>query len=213
MIDQEYLLLIMNCNKYRYKSEIQKNTWLKTIPTFLKYFHVIGNELLETEYMFDNENNILWVKVADDYISLPKKVIAAYYAVTKIYNFKYIFKTDDDQILIKNIFFDKIINLLLHMTPTPHYGGKIVDVKKPHISEYYKIHSELPHNIPVYVTKYCNGRFYFLSKKAIEYLLKQRTKIENEYFEDYAIGYYLKNKYKENILSISTERVFKDIEA
>ena len=98
------------------------------------------------------------------------------------------------------------------MTPAPHYGGHIIDVKQNHISEYYKIHPELPNNIHVYVTKYCSGRFYFLSKNAITYLLTQRSKIENEYFEDYAIGFYLNSHFKENMLNISTSVIFKDME-
>ena len=98
------------------------------------------------------------------------------------------------------------------MTPIPHYGGHIVDVKNTHISEYYKIHPELPKNICVHVTKYCNGRFYFLSKNAVRYLLTQRNKIEKEYFEDYAIGFYLNSHFKENMLNISTSVIFKDME-
>lgn len=31
LINQDYIMLIMNCNKYRYKAEIQKLTWLKNI--------------------------------------------------------------------------------------------------------------------------------------------------------------------------------------
>ena len=101
MIEQEFIMLIMNCKKYMKKALFQKHTWLKTIPTYLKYYHVIGDESLETAYKFDNENNILWVKVADDYNSLPKKVISDYEAVYDNFNFKYLFKTDDDQILVK----------------------------------------------------------------------------------------------------------------
>ena len=55
------------------KALFQKRLWLKNILSYLKYYHVIGNETLETQYNFDNKNNILWVKVADDYNSLPKK--------------------------------------------------------------------------------------------------------------------------------------------
>ena len=96
MLEQEIILLIMNCKKYEKKALFQKQTWLKTIPPFLKYYHVIGDPLLETEYKFDNENNILWVKVDDDYNSLPNKVITSYNAIYETFQFKYILKTDDD---------------------------------------------------------------------------------------------------------------------
>ena len=88
MIDQEFIMLIMNCKKYAKKAIFQKMTWLKQIPPYLKYYHVIGDETLDsdTNYKFDDENNILWVKTADDYNSLPKKVITSYSAVHDTFN-------------------------------------------------------------------------------------------------------------------------------
>jgi hypothetical protein len=212
MIDQEFIMLIMNCKKYAKKALFQKMTWLKLIPPYLKYYHVIGDENLETDYKFDNENNLLWVKVADDYNSLPKKVIAAYSAVQHVFNFKYLFKTDDDQILVNNRFFDMLCGLINAKKPVPHYGGYIVDVKQPYLSEYHRIHPELPKRLPLYVTKYCSGRFYFLSSEAILYLLSKRENIESEYLEDYAIGFNLSPKFKLDMLSMATNKYFTDIE-
>ena len=205
-------MLIMNCKKYIKKALFQKKTWLRSIPSYLKYYHVIGDETLETQYKFDNDNNILWVKVADDYNSLPIKVITAYEAVYDTFNFKYLFKTDDDQILVKPQFFDTIKNLITNMIPPPHYGGYIVDVKQPYLSQYSRIHPELPSQLPLYATKYCSGRFYFLSKSAISNLINKRENIIKEYLEDYAIGFNLDNRFKTNMLSISTNNFFTDIE-
>jgi predicted restriction endonuclease len=173
---------------------------------------VIGEETLDTDYKFDDLNNILWLKVADDYNSLPKKVIAAYIAVSQTFSFKYIFKTDDDQILTKPKFFDIITNLIKNMTPTPHYGGYIVDIKQPYLSQYNRIHPELPKELPLYKTKYCSGRFYFLSRSAISNLINKREKIEKEYLEDYAIGYNLHDIFKTNMLNIASNHYFTDIE-
>jgi hypothetical protein len=212
MIEQDFVMLIMNCKKYEKKALFQKRTWLKNIPSYLRYYHVIGDETMDTNFKFDEENNILWVKVADDYNSLPNKVISAYESIYDTYNFKYIFKTDDDQILVKPQFFDTIIKLITTMIPAPHYGGYIVDVKTPYLSQYYRLHPELPVNIPLYVTKYCSGRFYFLSKSAISNLINKRENIIKEYLEDYAIGFNLDERFKENILSIATNNFFTDIE-
>lgn len=212
MIDQEYILLIMNCKKYEKKALFQKMTWLKFIPSYLKYYHVIGDTTMETEYEFDNENNVLKVRVADDYNSLPKKVIASYIAVNNTFNYKYIFKTDDDQILVNNQYFDLLCNLIKAKEPKTHYGGFIVDVKQPYISEYHRIHPELPKHLPLYITKYCSGRFYFLSSEAVQYLILKRTNIEREFLEDYAIGFNLSRTLKESILLISTNKYFTDIE-
>lgn len=213
MLDQEYIMLIMNCQKYQKKAKFQKMTWLSHIPSYLRYYHVIGNPDLEgAKYQFDDTHNILWVKVADDYNSLPKKVIASYEAVYETFNFRYLFKTDDDQILVNPKFFDMVVGLISKQTPKIHYGGYIVDVPKPYLSEYHRIHPELPKQLPLYVTKYCSGRFYFLSKSAITNLLSKRENIEKEYLEDYAIGFNLDNIYKNNMLPLATNKFFTDIE-
>lgn len=212
MIEQEFIMLIMNCKKYAKKAQFQKMTWLPKIPAYLRYYHVIGDESLDTEFKFDDTNNVLWVKVADDYNSLPKKVIAAYNAVYDTFQFKYLFKTDDDQILIKPQFFDTITGLVTSTMPPIHYGGYIVDVKQPYLSQYNKIHPELPSQLPLYVTKYCSGRFYFLSRSAVSSLINQKDRIAKEYLEDYAIGFYLDARFKTNMMNISTNKFFTDIE-
>jgi hypothetical protein len=212
METQEFIMLILNCKKYAKKALFQKMTWLKLIPPSLKYYHVIGDEQLETDFHFDNENNVLFVKTADDYVSLPKKVIAAYSAIYKTFDFKYLFKTDDDQILVNNHFFEMICGLINVTKPKTHYGGFIVDIKQPYLSEYHILHPELPKHLPLYATKYCSGRFYFLSSDAIKYLLLKRENIEKEYLEDYAIGFNLNVKFKMNMLNICSNKYFTDIE-
>jgi len=212
MIVQDYIMLIMNCKKYAKKAQFQKLTWLPKIPSYLIYYHVIGDENLDVLYKFDNENRILWVKEADDYNSLPKKVMTSYQAVYETFTFKHLFKTDDDQILVKPQFFDILKNLIANKVPPMHYGGYIVDVKQPYLSQYNKIHPELPSHLPIYATKYCSGRFYFLSKGAVADLLNKREKIIKEYLEDYAIGFNLDNRFKTNILSLATNTFFTDIE-
>ena len=212
MIEQDFILLIMNCKKYAKKAMFQKQNWLKELPTYLKYYHVIGDENLETEYKFDDESNLLWVKTHDDYNSLPKKVITSFKAINETFSFKYIFKTDDDQILIKSDFFDMVCKQITENKPKTHYGGNIVNIKTTTYSDYYKIHPELPSNLILHITKYCSGRFYYLSKDAINYLLSKISNIKNEYFEDYGIGYHLHMHYKSSIKHISTSEYFIDYE-
>ena len=206
----DYILLIMNCEKYRYKALKQKETWLKTLPANLAYFHVLGDPDLPEPFYFDEKERILWVRGGDDYNSLPHKVISAFQAVEETYKYKYIFKTDDDQQLLVPGFFPMIMNLIGSMTPNPHYGGHIVDVALPHISTYYIYHPELPKNLLIQKTKYCNGRFYFLSADAVKDLIMKKDIIQKEYLEDYAIGFYLDPKWKENILPINTKKYFED---
>ena len=212
MIGLEFIMLIMNCKKYMKKALFQKRTWLPLIPDYIKYYHVIGDEGLDSDFQFDDENKILWVKTPDDYNSLPKKVIASYKAVSETFEFKYLFKTDDDQILVNNKFFDIIKMLITSKKPKTHYGGYIVDVPKPYLSQYHRLHPELPKHLPILQTSYCSGRFYFLSNEAIVNLLSKREAIEKEYLEDYAIGLNLDLYYKKDMLSIATNQQFTDIE-
>ena len=231
------ILLIMNCKKYTKKALYQKMTWLKSFDkcnddkcnddyNSLQYYHVIGEEDMKCDFKFDNDSKILWIKVADDYNSLPKKVIKAYEAVNKTFNYQYIFKTDDDQILVNPNFFSILRNILTKSecapeSPMPtiqktlsqiHYGGFIIDVKQNYLSQYNKIHPELPAKLPILQTKYCSGRFYFLSKVAIQNLLTKKQLIFREYLEDYAIGYHLDPRLKTNMLRLMTNKFFTDIE-
>jgi len=211
MIEQEYIMLIMNCKKYLKKSKFQKMTWLPKIPDYLQYYHVIGEPELDTKYKFDNEHRILWVKVEDDYNSLPKKVIRAYEAVYETFDFKYLYKTDDDQILVNNKFLD-VVRGITSNSRKIHYGGYIVDVKQNYLSQYHKIHPELPEYLPILQTKYCSGRFYFLSKQALANVISKKELIEKEFLEDYAIGFNLDPYYKLNITNLATNNYFTDIE-
>ena len=213
MIEQDFILLIMNCKKYIKKAQYQKQTWLKVLPPYIKYYHVIGDNNLDSEYKFDEESQLLYVKTGDDYNSLPKKVITSYKAINETFTFKYIFKTDDDQILINPPFFDMLIKTIKECTQKTHYGGFTVNIEKPTLSNYYKIHPELPTNLVLQVTKYCSGRFYYLSKDSVTYLLTKINNIKNEFFEDYAIGFHLHPHYKTSLIHILTDKFFIDNES
>lgn len=211
MENQEFVLLIMNCQKYKGKAMKQKQTWLsRNLPKEIIYYHVLGNPDLPTDFEFVDSERILWVKTPDDYNSLPKKVIASYYSIAQRFQFEYILKTDDDQDLVNEKFFNNITNTIRNLKPKTHYGGKIVDVIQPYYSKYNLIHPELPENLPIQAIKYCNGRFYFLSKEAVSYLLSKRDKIEKEYLEDYSIGLHIHPMYKTNICNVNSDKIFVD---
>lgn len=214
---QDFILLIMNCKKYEYKAKVQKETWLTKIPETFKYYHVIGDENIDCGYIFNEETRTLTVKTPDDYNSLPKKVIASYQAVMQEFDFKYIFKTDDDQDLVNPYFLNSLKNILVYKSQNNnqkqiHYAGNKICVSKPYLCEYYKIHPELPKKLPIFVTTYCSGRFYILSKTALRDLLYKSELIKREYLEDYAIGFHLSDFLKETMLHIETDKYFVDID-
>ncbi len=209
----DFVLLIINCERYRHKAELQKKTWLAgaTFP----YYHVIGyGGNGRNDCKFDDEERILWVDAPDDYNSLPKKIIAAYAAIRKQFpKVKYIFKTDDSEVLKPkdtNNFFQMIRGVMEVKSPKVHYAGNIVDVPQPYLSKYHKIHPELPEYLPILATRYCSGRFYVLSIEALCSLILKREAIEREYFEDYAIGLHLNPLLKETMLKIDVDSFFED---
>ena len=214
--ESSYILLIMNCKLYEYKSQAQRDGWLKTLSN-TPYYHVIGDTTLTKDYVFDEEKRTLTINVEDDYNSLPKKVYSSYNACMQHFpKLQYIFKTDDDQELVPsdaNAFFLSIRNMLERSENSSkvHYAGNIVDVKRPYFSQYHRIHPELPENMPIHRTKYCSGRFYVLSIEAIEDLLKKKTQICSEYLEDYAIGLYLDERFKVDIRHLAANIFFKDM--
>jgi len=207
---QNNILLIMSCKKYKSKAQKQIDGWLSKLSNKIIYFHVLGDVNLNKDFMFDYKNKKLYIKVEDDYNSLPKKVIRAYLAILNTFDFKYIFKTDDDQMINDVKILEIIINVLDKSNPKKHYGGNLVEVPIPYLSEYYRIHPELPKNLIIQKTSYCNGRFYFLSRESIEILSYKQLLIENEYLEDYAIGLNLPSFLKNNLLNLTTEKFFFD---
>ena len=210
-IEQEFILLVMNCIKYREKALKQKEGWLSTLN--IPYYHVIGNPDMQEPFYFDEVGRILWVKTEDDYVSLPKKVVAAFHAVRSTFKFKYVFKTDDDQVLQDAGFFDMITNTIREKAKKlkPHYGGQIVDVQIPYLSQYFTIHPELPQDMIIHKTEYCSGRFYFLSSEAITNLVSKRENIGKEYLEDYAVGLNLNPIFKKVMIQIQSDEIFKDM--
>ena len=89
------------------------------------------------------------------------------------------------------------------------YGGRPVTVKT-HISTYYMVHDCLPRDLLLEGTTYCNGRFYFLHVDAVNSLLQYKTDICKRVIEDHAIGYYLSDSYKENMLQFESKHIFED---
>lgn len=214
-IDSDYILLILNCKKYEDKAMKQKTTWIKQIKGVkIKYFHVVGDKNLcgDKKYLVDDSNGFMYLPVDDDYNSLPSKIIHALDVVNERFNYKYIFKTDDDQRLADPEFFKRLISLIEERTwdkRKPHYGGLQINIKQC-ICDYYKTHPCLPKNILLESTIYCNGRFYLLSKEAVEFLLQKKEEIKKRYIEDHAIGFYLNSEFKNNMLNLPTHKIFFD---
>ena len=212
-IKQDYILIILNCYKYKYKRQLQIDTWLKIIPPELKYFHIIGDKEKcgDKNFLIDTSNNIIYTSTPDDYPSLPYKLITALDAIHNTYDYKCVFKTDDDQVLLQNDFFHRLIKILNEKLFD--YGGYIVNIIQDRISSYWRKHSSLPKNYLLKKTQYCNGRFYLLSEKSIVGLLKYKNFFKNCFIEDHMVGFILTQQEKivSSILPINSSMLFQDI--
>jgi glycosyl transferase family 25 len=205
MSDYKIVLLILNCQKYKYKADYQKITWLRYLPNNITYYHIVGNPELESEYII--KDNLITIKCPDDYCSLTKKIIIALDIINTNIEYDYIYKTDDDQILINNSLWIHLENVI----GSCNYGGYVIRCQR-HISKYNSIRTELPNNILLEETLYCNGRFYFLSKNSVKNLLKKKFQIMERIIEDHTIGYFLDDDLKKKAYNFNNFLYFMDLE-
>ena len=208
----DLIIGVYSCQKYmNTRLKAIKETWLKKLPSNIKYFHIIGDKKIcdDKNIHIDFNENIIYCNSDDDYNSLPSKVITTLDGINELFDYKYIFKTDDDQNLKKPNFFIQFPKLILNKDPISHYGGFSIIVNT-HISNYYMIHNCLPKDIKLEATTYCNGRFYYLSKSAVENLILKKELIKNRYIEDHAIGYYLDDSFKNNMEKFDSRKCFDD---
>lgn len=182
---EDYILLILNCEKYKHKSKVQKKLWVDNLKG-IKYFYIRGDETICTDFKFDKDT--LYVKCKDNYTSLPTKIITALDAVKKTFEYKYVFKTDDDQMLVNKNFFSDLIKDLEE--EKYDYGGFVVDIKKHYTNYKY---DNVDKKVLLNDCSYVNGRFYFLSPRCVDYLLTKKNLFYDYIYEDYAIGYELRN--------------------
>ena len=176
------------------------------------FYHVRGDPKASAAFAVP-EPHVLIVRAPDDYAGLPQKMRAAFDAVRRLHpTIRLLFKTDDDQRLSPPIFLSKLCSLLL--PSTRHYGGFVIDVERAHVSKYYLEHPELPRDLVVQPTRYCSGRFYFLSRAALDALADMPASVfAQEYLEDYAVGRLLPAAFKapDAILHIPSHTYFTDM--
>lgn len=102
--------LILSCNKDDKKElrDIQKELFLNRMRTLynVRFYHLIGDPKLETEYKVLEEDNIIMVKCPDTYGALVLKTTLGFKALDTLYKNKYthILKFDDDTFIDLNKF-------------------------------------------------------------------------------------------------------------
>ena len=218
--ENDYILMVASCKKYLKERRIgQIEQFLKNpkIMQGIRYFHLEGdsNKFIKTpelKYIIDEKNNIIYTNTKDDYLSLPHKIICGMKAIYENYNFKYIFKTDDDQrLLIDNIFY--ILDKQLK-EKKPDYFGKIMNFAKR--EERWELHKDENYPKGYYVgdgLPMGNGRFYGLSYRNVKDLVRNKyDEIKKEMVEDCAIAKYQKIEYRTNNMYVFNNEIFNDID-
>jgi hypothetical protein len=142
--------------------------------TSIIYIKVIGNPDLETQFKYNEKENLLTLKCQDDYLNLPHKVYLFLQAIKQLFpNVRGVFKTDDDvDIDVKKleIFLDKHYEV-------PYCGvycEQQDDVcshlsNKEHVTDRYPVFKEVP--VKMQYAPYCPGGGYYLSMHAVSIIL------------------------------------------
>ena len=156
-------------------------------------YYFIGDPSLKEEYKIDEENSVVYLKVADNYESLPLKTYGAVkFALENFSDEIYgLLKTDDDIELDLN----KIYHYLQEYKDAP-YCGITTKITDPNNLSYWhmgKCESEelnrTPHRVPL--AEYCAGGGYYLNLDSMKKIVGSRHMYEGMIFEDATTGHIL----------------------
>jgi hypothetical protein len=202
-----FCLLILSCRKYEHKRQRQRATWCQTPPAPL-WFHVQGDDSLTEEWQFDASNNLLTVRVPDDYVSLCKKTWTALKAVRTQYPaVTHILKTDDD--MDCNL---TVLGELIGTFSEYDYGGAFTVIPSDRLSTYHYHSAVGAQRKPAIVSacRYASGRFYFLSARAADLAISKKELFWSRVFEDNTVGFALSTESTLRLLPVPDKLYFRE---
>lgn len=222
----KYVFGVTTCYRTMHLTKNQYDKWLTNIHAFpFLYLKFVGNPMIDSDWIYNEKEQLLILRCEDDYINLPNKIYMYMKAVHTLFpKCKGVFKTDDDI----DIYLDKLYTLLESHQNIPYVGKKFDG--RPYLSTHlsFKPHlvSKYPEfeHIPVQLkdADYCAGGGYYLHMTTVEKLLKHsdifkpfptnnymdflndtKTHFENLHvFEDKTVGYALR---QENVLPYNVD--------
>lgn len=190
----KYVLGVMTCKQNLPNAELQYHKHLSDMKQYpIIYVKFLGDPNLETEWSYNEKENLLTLKCEDDYLNLPNKVYMFLKAIRQLFpNMNGVFKTDDD---IK-INLPKLYDLLEQNKNVP-YWGKCVNGNaylSLYLSSKEHVITQYPEfkNIPVRVEQgaYCSGGGYYINYNTVRLILDNPN-----YFSPFP-----KNTYMDNIV-------------
>lgn len=181
------IILIITCAKNINKINILRKLWVHHLKSLgITCLFVIGNNCTRPTKIIDD---VLLVNASDFYEGLPEKIFRAYQFLYENFQFNYIFKIDDDVVL-------NPLNLIKTKLEGDYIGiKKKIDKSFNRYWHKGKCHNSSLNNIGypinrIYLDTYhAKGESgYFLSKKAIQSILKYEKYIITDLYEDKVFG-------------------------
>jgi predicted nucleic acid-binding Zn finger protein len=179
-------LLILTHKKSTFR-EKQRQHLLSTNNGKFIFYYFIGDTNLESDYLVDEINNIVYLKVPDNYESLSLKTYYAMKFISENYpNITGVFKTDDDI----DLDLEKISKCIEYFKLTPYFG--LSNKSNSYDSTYHfgKCESLIMNRKPIHIPdcSYCAGGGYYVSKSSINNILNNLDIFKEIIFEDVAVG-------------------------
>ena len=180
-----FLIFVIDEENINYYKNLCENIFVNRFV----YYYVIQNNNICNNYEFNNNDNILYVKILDDDKNMNKLFISTLDAINNNFDYKYILKISNNIEIININYINKLLNILRNnniLENNYHYGGK-------------------------YINKlYCDEKFYFLSKYAVKNLLNKKD-IYYNYNKNNGetTGHLLDNEYKKNAINFDIYKIFK----
>jgi hypothetical protein len=187
-MEEKFFIGIISHKKSTRRDE-QRKVWEKYSNPNLIYYYFVGDPNIDQDYVVDESNKTVTLRVPDNYESLSKKTrgIIKFYLENFSDSTKGMLKTDDDI----EIDPDMIYNMLSENSENNYYGV-VVNVVNYYESTYHwgKCESEYWNRTRAIVpqAKYCAGGGYYI-RKEIAQLMPERFDIYDAIiFEDVASG-------------------------
>lgn len=180
-------LLILSHKNSIFREE-QRQKILATNNGKFIFYYFIGDVNLKSDYLVDESNNVVYLKVPDNYESLSMKTYYAMKFISENYLDKIdgVFKTDDDI----NLDIDKLFKCVSDNKNVQYFG--VVNSSTEYESTYHFGKCESPEmnrkSIRIPNCVYCPGGGYYISKSSISNIINNKSIFQDIIFEDVSVG-------------------------
>lgn len=179
-------LLILSHKKSTFR-EKQRQHLISTNNGKFIFYYFIGDVNLESDYLVDELNNIVYLKVPDNYESLSLKTYYAMKFIAEQYpGVTGVFKTDDDI----ELDLDKIFSCINDNKNIAYFGRSNKSNSYESTYHFGKCESSYMNTKTIHIPEcnYCAGGGYYVSKSVIGNIVKNLDIFRDVIFEDVAVG-------------------------